>query len=140
MKYDQLLLKNQLCFPLYASSKKIIGSYREHLDKINLTYTQYVAMMVLWEYKKMYLKELGEHLLLDSGTLTPLLKRLEKKMYITRAKDTHDERKTFVEVTDEGFRLQEKAKDIPSKIAASFNLDAEETTSLYKILYKIINN
>ena len=101
-KYDVLKLGNQLCFPLYACSREIIKSYKPFLDEIDLTYTQYIAMMVLWEHKTMNVKAMGEQLYLDSGTLTPVLKKLESKGYITRQRSTADERNLVVTITDAG--------------------------------------
>lgn len=138
LKYDALKLENQLCFPLYACSREIVKRYKPFLDKIDLTYTQYIAMMVLWEKKSVNVKELGECLYLDSGTLTPLLKKLESKGLLTRARSEKDERNLVVTITDEGEKLKEKAVDIPLQIAGCTNLSTEEGMQLYKILYKIL--
>lgn len=138
MNYNQLLLKNQLCFPLYASSKIVVGKYKKHLDKIGLTYTQYITMMVLWENDEISLSDLGNRLFLDSGTLTPLLKRLQQKGLITRNRNNIDERKITVYLTKKGMNLKEKAKDIPSKIANCFNLNQKESEELLVLLHKII--
>lgn len=138
MKYDKLKLENQLCFPLYAASKETVRRYRFHLEKLGLTYTQYIAMMVLWENEEVSAKALGERLYLDSGTLTPLLKSLEGKGYVTRARSKEDERVLLVALTPSGRALQEKAKDIPGKVAGCLPLSREEATELYKLLYKII--
>ena len=108
-KYDVLKLENQLCFLLYASSREIIKKYHEPLKEIDLTYTQYITMMVLWEKKIINVKELGKILFLDSGTLTPVLKGLENKKYITRTRNKEDERVVIVELTNEGKNLKEKA-------------------------------
>lgn len=137
-KYDALKLENQLCFPLYASAHEIMKRYKPFLDKINLTYTQYITMMVLWERKSVNVKELGECLYLDSGTLTPLLKKLEAKGFLTRKRSEKDERNLIVTLTDEGEKLKEKAVEIPLKIAGCTNLSAEEGMALYSILYKIL--
>ena len=96
MESDSLKLENQLCFPLYACSKEVIRKYKPYLDKYDLTYTQYIAMMVLWEEKKVNVKELGQKLFLDSGTLTPLLKKLEQKGYIERKRSENDERNLYI--------------------------------------------
>ncbi len=138
-KYDVLKLENQLCFPLYACAREIVKKYRPYLDEIDLTYTQYIAMMVFWEKGSCSAKELGEKLFLDSGTLTPVLKSLEKKGLVKRKRDENDERLLLVEITDRGEKLKERAVDIPAKIAGCVNLDAEEATALYKTLYKILS-
>ncbi len=137
-KYEALKLKNQLCFPLYACAKEVVKKYKPYLDEIDLTYTQYIAMMVLWEKKEVNVKELGECLYLDSGTLTPVLKKLEQKDFITRTRDKYDERNVIISLTDEGERLKEKAVSIPMKMGACINIDEEEAKTLYRILYKIL--
>lgn len=137
-KYEALKLKNQLCFPLYACAKEVVKKYKPYLDEIDLTYTQYIVMMVLWEKKEVNVKELGECLYLDSGTLTPVLKKLEQKDFITRTRDKYDERNVIISLTDEGERLKEKAVSIPMKMGACINIDAEEAKTLYRILYKIL--
>ncbi len=137
-KYDALKLENQLCFPLYACSREIVKRYKPYLDEISLTYTQYIAMMVMWERKSVNVKELGECLYLDSGTLTPLLKKLESKGYVTRMRSDKDERNLVVAITDEGEKLKEKAVEIPFQIADCTNLTPEEGMQLYGILYKIL--
>lgn len=137
-KYDALKLENQLCFPLYACSREIVKRYKPFLDEIGLTYTQYIAMMVMWERKSVNVKELGECLYLDSGTLTPLLKKLESKGYVTRMRSDKDERNLVVAITDEGEKLKDKAVEIPFQIAGCTNLTPEEGVQLYGILYKIL--
>ena len=139
-KYESLKLSNQLCFPLYACSKEIIRKYKPYLDDIDLTYTQYIAMMVLWEKKTVNVKLLGECLYLDSGTLTPVLKKLESKGYITRERSSEDERNLVVSITEEGMALREKALSIPDAMGSCVQLTAEEAGVLYKLLYKIIGN
>ena len=138
--YDCLKLENQLCFPLYACSKEIVKKYKPFLNKIDLTYTQYIVMIILWEYGKMNLKDLGNKMYLDSGTLTPLLKKLEIKGYIKRNKSCEDERNLMIELTKKGESLKDEAIDIPNKIGGCLNLDKEDTTTLYELLYKILNN
>ena len=138
LKYDALKIENQICFPLYACSREIIKSYKPFLDEIDLTYTQYIAMMVLWEHKTMNVKAMGEILFLDSGTLTPVLKKLESKGFLTRQRSTVDERNLIVTITDAGEALKEKAATIPSEIAQCSNLEPEEAAMLYRILYKIL--
>jgi len=137
--YDSLKLENQLCFPLYACSRQVIKKYRPFLDELNLTYTQYIAMMVLWEVQKINVKELGKRLFLDSGTLTPLLKSLEEKGYITRSRCKEDERVLFAELTEAGTTLKEKAADVPAKMTGCMNLTPEEAGQLYQLLYKALS-
>ena len=137
-KYDVLKLENQLCFPLYACSREIVKKYKPFLDKIDLTYTQYIVMMVMWERKNVNVKELGRCLYLDSGTLTPLLKKLESKGFVTRMRSEADERNLVVSITDDGEKLKDRAVNIPLEIAGCTNLSQEEALNLYSILYKIL--
>ena len=137
-EYDGLKLENQLCFPLYACSKEIIKQYRPYLDELDLTYTQYITMMVMWEEKKISVKELGKKLFLDSGTLTPVLKSLESKGYVSRFRSSEDERVLLIEITENGKALKEKASSVPEKIAACVALDSDEALQLYQLLYKIL--
>ena len=138
-RYDGLKLANQLCFPLYACSKEIVRKYKPHLDKLDLTYTQYIAMMVLWERKELNVKELGEQLYLDSGTLTPVLKKLEGKGYVSRARSVKDERNLIVSITKKGEELREKAVEVPQKMEQCINLSSEESLELYRLLYKLLD-
>ncbi|MCQ2082076.1 MAG: MarR family transcriptional regulator [Lachnospiraceae bacterium] len=137
-KYDSLKLDNQICFPLYAVSKEIIRKYKPFLEEIDLTYTQYIAMMVLWEDRCICVKDMGAKLFLDSGTLTPVLKTLEKKGYLTRRRSDEDERVLNVEVTEEGMKLRDRALDVPGKIGQCIALESDEAVSLYKILRKML--
>lgn len=137
-KYDGLKLQYQICFPLYACAREVVKKYRPYLDEIGLTYTQYIAMMVFWENKKCSAKELGEKLYLDSGTITPVLKSLEKKGLVSRVRSAEDERVLIAEITSKGEELREKAVDIPLKVASCVNLDPKESTALYAMLYKIL--
>ena len=137
---DKLLLKNQLCFPLYLCSKEIIRKYSPLLNELDLTYTQYIVMMYLWENKETNIKELGKTLLLDSNTLTPLLKKLESKNYITRSKSNNDSRNTIIKLTEEGESLKSKCLSIPNLVGKCVNLSEEEAKTLYTILYKILYN
>ena len=139
-KYDSLKIENQICFPLYACSKEVIRLYKPFLDMLDLTYTQYITMMVLWEYKELNVKELGEKIYLDSGTLTPLLKKLESKGYIKRSRSKEDERNLLISITDEGMSLREEALQVPEKMAGCVKLDMESAKNLYDILYKLLNN
>ena len=136
--YDSLKLKNQLCFPLYAASREILRKYTPILKNLNLTYTQYIVMMVMWEQKKLTVGDLGKQLYLDSGTLSPLLKSMEEKGLISRVRDKDDERVVRIAITDEGEALKERAVEVPSQIGNCLNINPEEAQSLYTILYKII--
>ena len=138
-KYDSLLLKNQLCFPLYAVSKDIISMYKPYLDPLGLTYTQYITMMVLWEQDDVMVKTLGERLFLDSGTLTPVLKKLEAQNYITRKRGTENERNVYIKLTPEGLALRDKALEVPKQIVQCLDISPEDAKTLYKILYKILD-
>ena len=137
-KYDALKLENQLCFPLYAASREVVKRYRPYLDPLGLTYTQYIAMMVFWEVKEITVKELGQKLFLDSGTLTPLLKCLESKGLITRSRSSEDERVVIARITEEGEKLKERASAIPEQISGCIKLEPQEAMVLYQLLYKIL--
>lgn len=137
-KYDVLKLDNQLCFPLYAVSKEIVRRYTPFLSELDLTYTQYIAMMVLWEKEELSVKELGKKLFLDSGTLTPLLKTLEKKELVTRARSKIDERFLVVRITEKGMALRERAVEIPGKIGGCIQLEEAEALQLYAIIHKLL--
>ena len=138
-KYEQLLLKNQLCFPMYACGRKIVAAYTPYLKPLGLTYTQYVVFMVLWENESMNVGQLGSILHLDAGTLTPLLKHLEKDGYITRARSKEDERVTIISITKKGEALKEKCKDIPAKMAENGSaLSEKDVKELYRLLYKFL--
>lgn len=136
--YNALKLENQLCFPLYACSKEVVKRYKPFLDELDLTYTQYITMMVMWDKKSINVKELGESLFLDSGTLTPLLKKLEAKGYISRERSKEDERNLIVSITKKGEKLKEKAVDVPVKMGQCVNLTGEEAKTLYRLLYKLL--
>lgn len=137
-RYEALRLDNQLCFPLYACAKEIVRRYKPFLDEIDLTYTQYIAMMVLWEEREINVKELGSRLYLDSGTLTPVLKRLEQKGLITRQRDDKDERVLIVSITKEGDELKDKAVEIPIKMAGCVSLEPQDAAELYGLLHKLL--
>ena len=137
-KYDCLKLKNQICFPLYACSKEIIRRYKPFLDKVDLTYTQYITMMALWENESMNVRELGNCLFLDSGTLTPVLKNLEGKGYIKRSRSKEDERNLIVTVTEKGWELREEMLSIPSSMSSCVDLQPQEAADLYRLLYKVL--
>lgn len=138
-EYEALKLKNQLCFPLYAASREVIKQYRPYLDAMNLTYTQYIAMMVFWEEQKINVKALGKKLFLDSGTLTPVLKSLEAKGLIRRFRCAEDERVLIAELTEQGVKLREQAKSVPQKAAGCMKLSQQETMELYRLLYRILD-
>lgn len=137
--YDDLRLGNQLCFPLYALSKEVIKQYRPYLDEINLTYTQYIAMMVIWEKEKINVKELGKKLYLDSGTLTPVLKSLEAKGFVTRYRSQEDERLLMVEITAEGIALKDKALEIPRKMVSKIDISLNDAIIMHRQLYNLLN-
>ncbi|MBQ2773125.1 MAG: MarR family transcriptional regulator [Clostridia bacterium] len=138
-KYDVLKLENQLCFPLYAAAREVVKRYRPHLDALDLTYTQYITMMVLWEQGEITVKALGEALFLDSGTMTPVLKSLEAKGFVTRKRSTADERSVSVALTNSGEALKASAVEVPAKVAGCVGLDAEEAVQLYGLLYKVLD-
>ena len=136
--YEQLKLENQLCFPLYAAAKELVRRYKPHLDVLELTYTQYITMMVLWEHREITVKTLGEKLWLDSGTLTPVLKKLEAKGYVTRQRDREDERSVVIRLTDAGDALQDRAAHIPLEVGACVKLSPEEAAQFYSLLCKML--
>lgn len=133
-----LKLDNQLCFPLYAASKEVIKQYKPLLDPIGLTYTQYIAMMVLWDEGSINVKSLGKRLYLDSGTLTPMLKKMEAKGWLRRNRDLKDERNVIITLTKEGEKLQVAAAHIPLEISQCISLSPEEAKTLYGLLYKVL--
>ncbi len=139
MKKEELLkLENQLCFPLYACSREIIKAYYPLLRKLDLTYTQYLVMMALWEYGCLSVKELGEKLYLDSGTLTPLLKKLEAKGCLEKQRSSEDERSVLVKLMPFGEALKQKALEVPQAMACKVSLPEEEAQVMYRLLYKIL--
>ena len=137
-KYDALKIENQLCFPLYACSKEVIRLYKPFLEPLDLTYTQYIAMMIMWDKREITVKELGQRLYLDSGTLTPVLKKLEAKGYVERERSKSDERNLIVSLTASGEELKETAVSIPQKLAQCVRLEPEEAQELYRILYQVL--
>lgn len=140
MEYGDEILKlsNQICFPLYASGKEIVRRYKPYLDKLDLTYTQYIVLMVLWENDHVSVKYIGEKLYLDSGTLTPLLNKLLSKGLIKKEVQPQDERELIISLTDKGLQLKNRAKEVPPLIASKVKLSQEEATTLYKLLYKLL--
>lgn len=137
-EFNPLALENQLCFPLYACSKEIVRKYKPFLDPLDLTYTQYITMMVMWDEKSISVKELGEKLYLDSGTLTPLLKKLEGKGYLSRQRSEADERSVIVSLTTAGEALRNEAIEIPQKLGNCIPLTLDEMIELKKLLAKIM--
>ena len=137
--YAALRLRNQLCFPLYAVSNLITRKYKPLLEKLDLTYTQYIVMMVLWEERQVNEKLLCDALCLKSNTVTPLLKKLEGKGYIKKTKDKGDERSLVISLTEDGEKLRDRALGVPACIAREFHLTQEEATALYRILYKLLD-
>ena len=138
-KFDPQKLENQLCFPLYAASKEVIRRFKPFLDPLDLTYTQYITLLVLWNEKKMSVKELGERLYLESGTMTPVLKKLESKHYIQRSRAPQDERSVIITLTEEGMALKEKASTVPASMRGCIALTREEAVTLHGLLSKILN-
>ncbi len=137
---NDLKLENQLCFPLYAASKELIKKYKPVLDKFDLTYTQYLVMLVLWEDNSINVKTLGERLMLDSGTLTPLLKKMESKGYVKREVNDKDERNLVISLTEVGKNLKGKCSSVPKEVGKCLNLNENEAIILYSLLYKVIGN
>ena len=140
LKWESLKLDNQLCFPLYACAKETVRLYKPYLDELGLTYTQYITMLVLWEEEKLTVKDLGKRLYLDSGTLTPLLKKLEAKGLLLRERSKEDERNLIITLTEEGVAMKDRALHIPHEMVKCVDLDMEERVVLYKLLYKLLSN
>ena len=138
MEKDLLKLDAQLCFPLYACSREIIKRYRPFLEPLQLTYTKYIVMLVLWEEDGIGLKAIGERLFLDSGTLTPLLKSLEEQGLIIRTREPKDERSVVITLTEDGKALKERAKGVPIGMSKCLSLTEDEFIALYKGAYKIL--
>jgi DNA-binding MarR family transcriptional regulator len=137
--YDNLKLENQICFPLYACAKEVVRQYRKPLEELNLTYTQYVVMMVFWEHGGMTEKELGERVKLDSGTLAPLLKRLEKQGLVNRIRPETNERKLYITLTEQGEQLKRRAVSVPDAMRGCLNLSRDEMEQLKTLLDKALN-
>ena len=137
---DALKLENQLCFPLYVCAKEVVRRYRPLLEPFGLTYTQYIAMMAFWEHRTLTVGRLGELLHLDSGTLTPVLKKMEKSGWIRRERSRTDERQTIVTITSEGEALRERAAEVPQQMMQCAPLESDESVQLYTLLYKLINS
>ncbi len=139
-KYEAIRLENQLCFPLYAVSKEIVRRYKPYLDELDLTYTQYLVMMVLWEKGQATMGALGKELYLDSGTLTPLLKKMEAKGYITRERMEEDERSVCISLTGQGEALKDRAVEVPEKMRGCFAMEPKEAAELYRLLHKLMDS
>ncbi|MBP1592419.1 MAG: MarR family transcriptional regulator [Oscillospiraceae bacterium] len=141
MDYDYreaMKLDNQLCFPLYAASRVVTGSYTPYLKELNLTYTQYIVMLVLWEQDGITVGDLCRRLMLDSGTLSPLIKKMSSLGYLVKQHSTEDERVVLIYLTEEGKALQEKAKDIPQQVGKCVKLEPEKAKQLYSLLYELL--
>lgn len=135
---EKLKLENQLCFPLYACAKEVVRRYTPLLEPLGLTYTQYIVMMVLWEHKSISVGDMGRRLFLDSGTLTPLLKKMERNGWLSRQRSKDDERVVIVSITDTGEALQEIVSDVPVKMAQCVKLESDEALQFYTLLNKML--
>ncbi len=143
MEYDykeMMKLKNQLCFPLYAAAREIVGLYTPYLKPLGLTYTQYLVFLVLWEKDGITVGEICEKLILDNGTLSPLLKKMEKDGFLEKARSKEDDRVVIVSLTEKGKEMQQKAKDVPKSVAGCVNLSPEKAQALYTLLYELLGN
>lgn len=138
-EYSMLRLENQLCFPLYAAAKEVVRLYTPYLSEIGLTYTQYIAMMVIWDAREVVVKDLGQRLFLDTGTLTPLLRKLEQRDLIRLSPLPDDRRSVMVSATEKGMALREAAKHIPAKVGSCLQLDENDAQQLYRLTYKILH-
>ena len=137
---EKLKLENQLCFPLYACAKEIVRRYTPLLEPLGLTYTQYIAMMVMWEHKSISIRDMGKLLFLDSGTLTPMLKKMEKAGWIQRKRSEIDERMVIITITDRGEALHDMAAEIPAKMTGCVTLENDEALQLYSLLHKLMKS
>ena len=137
---EKLKLENQLCFPLYACAKEIVRRYTPLLEPLGLTYTQYIAMMVMWEHKSISIRDMGKLLFLDSGTLTPMLKKMEKAGWVQRKRSEIDERMVIITITDRGEALHDMAAEIPAKMAGCVTLENDEALQLYSLLHKLMKS
>ena len=137
---EAMKLANQLCFPLYAASRNVISLYTPWLKPLGLTYTQYIVFLVLWEKDGLTVGEICDKLMLDNGTLSPLLRKMEQAGYIERKRSEQDDRVVVITLTEEGKALQEKAKDVPQKVAGCIDLPAEKAEQLYSLLYELLGD
>ncbi len=143
MEYDYreaMKLANQLCFPLYAAARNVTNLYTPLLKPLGLTYTQYIVFLVLWEKDGISVSELGQRLMLDNGTLSPLLKKMQQEGYVERKRSGEDDRVVLITLTNEGRALQEKARDVPGKVAGCIDLEPEKARMLYTLLYELLEN
>lgn len=136
--YNCLKLENQLCFPLYAAARKVTSAYTPYLKPLGITYTQYIVLMVLWENDDVPVGSICRKLFLDSGTLTPLLKKMEENGWLTRTRSKEDERSVMIRLTDKGTALKEKCVGIPSQVGKCVSLKPEDAAQLYRFLYQIL--
>ena len=139
-QYEKLKLSNQLCFPLYAASRNVIGLYTPWLRPLGLTYTQYIVFLVLWEKDGITVGELCDRLMLDNGTLSPLLKKMQQAGYVERKRSETDDRVVVITLTDRGRALQEEAREVPGKVAECISLPPEKARQLYSLLYELLDN
>jgi len=138
-EFPQLLLDNQMCFPLYAAARQVVNTYNPLLKPYGLTYTQYIVFLALWEAGKVKVGDLGKRLYLDCGTLTPLLKKMEESGWISRCRCKQDERVVYVSVTDEGWKMREELQHIPEQVGGCIAMDAEDAAQLYTLLHKLLD-
>ena len=138
-EYPQLMLDSQLCFPLYACARKVIGAYTPLLKPLGLTYTQYLVMLELWEKEKEKVGDLCRRLYLDCGTITPMLKKMEESGWLTRCRCKEDERVVYVALTEKGWALRDQVKDIPERVGECISIPQEEAFELYRLLRKLLD-
>ena len=138
-EFDPLLLDNQLCFPLYACSRKVVNMYTPYFQPLGITYTQYIVLLVLWETDGVSVRELGQRLYLDSGTLTPLLKKMEEAGFVTRERSTEDGRVVLVHLTEKGKALRHDAEQIPLRLGGCLPLTTEEAQTLHSLLHRLLD-
>ena len=137
--YKEIMkLENQMCFPLYAAARSVTSLYTPWLKELGITYTQYITFLVLWEKDGITVGEICERLMLDNGTVSPLLKKMENAGYITRSRSAEDDRVVVITLTDQGREMQEKAKDIPEKVGECIDLSPEKAVKLYELLYELL--
>ena len=137
---EAMKLDNQLCFPLYAAARRVTGLYTPYLKPLGLTYTQYIVLLVLWEKDGITVGEICERVMLDNGTVSPLLKKLQQDGYIERKRSGEDERIVLITLTGEGRALKERAKEVPAKVAGCIDLPPEKAQMLYTLLYELLDN
>ncbi len=136
--HEAMKLQNQLCFPLYAAARGVVGLYTPYLKPLGLTYTPYIVFLVLWEKDGLTVGELCDRLMLDNGTLSPLLKKLQKAGYVERRRSEADDRVVVITLTEEGRALRERAKDVPAKVGGCIGLPPEKAQTLYALLYELL--